>query len=71
VYIVLLLQEGADFVQPASRIQCNVAFGELVANFSDSYISDSIDTVVPVLVDMLGDIPFLRFEKTLAWDGAV
>jgi len=63
-------KEEIDSLQPASRIQCNIAFGELVVNFSDTYISNSIHTVVPVLVDMLQGIPFLRFDRTLSWDGA-
>jgi hypothetical protein len=64
------LREKLISFQPASRIHCNIAFGELVVNFSDTYISNSIDTVVPVLVGMLQDIPFLRFDRTLSWDGA-
>jgi hypothetical protein len=72
VYQALLFKERliSYFLQPASRIHCNIAFGEFVVNFSDSYISSSIDTVVPILVDMLRDIPFLRFDRTLSWDGA-
>lgn len=67
---LLLAGRGNNLIQPASRIKCNIAFGELVVNFSDSHISNCIDTVVPVLVEMLRDIPFLRFDKTLSWDGA-
>ena len=70
VHWALLFREEIDFIQPASRIHCNIAFGEFVVNFSDTYISNSIDTVVPVLVGMLRDIPFLRFDRTLSWDGA-
>lgn len=65
----LLFKEETKFLQPASRIQCNIAFGELVVNFSDSYISNSIDTVVPLLIDMLRDHPFLTIDKTLSWNG--
>ncbi|KAF8798204.1 hypothetical protein BYT27DRAFT_7178838 [Phlegmacium glaucopus] len=51
----------------ASRVHCNIAFGELVVNFSDSHINESIDTIMPVLIDILRDIPCTDFDKSLSW----
>ena len=45
------------------------AFGELVVNFSDSHISDSVDTIIPVIIDLLFNIPFTDFDRSLSWDG--
>ena len=50
-------------------MHCNIAFGELVVNFSDSHICDSIDTIMPVLIDILNDIPYTDFDRSLSWDG--
>ncbi|KAG6909642.1 hypothetical protein DXG01_016424 [Tephrocybe rancida] len=50
-----------------SRVHCNIAFGELVVNFPDSYINESIDVLMPVLVDILNDVPFIDFDKCLSW----
>jgi hypothetical protein len=57
-------------LQSASRVHCNIAFGELVVNFSDSHIRNSIDTIVPVLIDILRNIPYTDFDKSLSWQGA-
>ncbi|KDR73543.1 hypothetical protein GALMADRAFT_227988 [Galerina marginata CBS 339.88] len=53
----------------ATRLQCNIAFGDLVINFPDSRISSSIDIVIPTLIDILRDIPYTDFDKSLSWIG--
>ncbi|KAE9409758.1 hypothetical protein BT96DRAFT_962286 [Gymnopus androsaceus JB14] len=53
---------------PASRVHCNIAFGELVVNFPDSHISENIDTLMPVLIDVLRDVPHIDFDKCLSWE---
>ncbi|PPQ71810.1 hypothetical protein CVT24_006200, partial [Panaeolus cyanescens] len=51
----------------ASRIQCSIAFGELVLSFSDSHMDKSVDTVLPILVNLLKDIPTIDFDQCLSW----
>jgi phosphatidylinositol 4-kinase A len=52
-------------MQSTSRIQCNIGFAELAVSLSDEYIA----TTIPVLIDMLRDIPYIGFDKCMAWDG--
>ncbi|KAF8077714.1 hypothetical protein FPV67DRAFT_1462774 [Lyophyllum atratum] len=51
----------------ASRVHCNIAFGELVVNFPDDHIKDTIDVLMPALLDVLNDVPFIEFDKCLSW----
>ncbi|KAJ8594622.1 hypothetical protein M405DRAFT_469254 [Rhizopogon salebrosus TDB-379] len=53
---------------PEARAHCNIAFGELVANFPDEHIAKQIDTLVPVLLDLLHDVPRMDFDRCLSWD---
>lgn len=55
--------------KPASRVHCNIAFGELVVNFPDIQIDNTIDTLIPVLIDVLRDVPYIDFDKCLSWEG--
>ncbi|KAG6868817.1 hypothetical protein C0993_009699 [Termitomyces sp. T159_Od127] len=50
-----------------SRVHCNIAFGELVINFPESHINNNIDVLMPVLTDILNDVPFIDFDKCLSW----
>lgn len=59
----------AHSTQPASTAHCNIAFGELIINFPDNYISESIETVISVLIDMLGSVPHIDFDQSLSWQG--
>ena len=52
-----------------SRVHCNIAFGELIVNFPESHINNNIDVLMPVLIDILNDVPFIDFDKCLSWDG--
>ncbi|KAK7034075.1 Phosphatidylinositol 4-kinase stt4 [Paramarasmius palmivorus] len=54
---------------PASRAHCNIAFGELVVNFPDSHIAETVDTLMPVLIDVLRDVPYIDFDRSLCWEG--
>jgi len=58
-----------NFIKPASRVHCSVAFGELVIKFPESQIKDNIDTLMLVLIDILRDVPFLDFDECLSWQG--
>ncbi|KAF8643783.1 hypothetical protein AX16_008802 [Volvariella volvacea WC 439] len=60
-------EERLRSFMPASRVQCNIAFGELVVNFSDAHISESLDTLLPVLLGILEDIPYIDFDRSLLW----
>lgn len=51
-----------------ARAHCNIAFGELVANFPDKHIADHINTLIPVLMDLLRDVPHVDFDRCLSWD---
>ncbi|KAF9475060.1 hypothetical protein BDN70DRAFT_996680 [Pholiota conissans] len=51
----------------ASRVHCNTAFGDLVVDSPGSRILDSIDTVMPVLIEILRDAPYVDFDKSLSW----
>lgn len=66
----LNFHEGMNYTQSANRIHCNIAFGELVVNFPDSHVSNSINTILPVLIDMLRDLPFIEFDRSFSWEGA-
>ena len=59
VFYVFLL------AQSASRVHCNIAFGELAYNIPPAHAANSAS----VLVDMLSDIPFIDFEHSLSWTG--
>ncbi|KAK0497081.1 hypothetical protein EDD18DRAFT_1165281 [Armillaria luteobubalina] len=62
-------EEGTDRVfMPASRVHCNIAFGELVFNFPESHISERIGTIMPVLIDVLRDVPYIDFDRCLSWE---
>lgn len=66
---ILPNSEHSSFCQPASRVHCNIAFGELVVNFPDVHIADAIDTLMPALIDVLRDVPFIDFDRCLSWEG--
>ncbi|EEB95937.1 hypothetical protein MPER_05014 [Moniliophthora perniciosa FA553] len=53
---------------PASRAHCNIAFGELVVKFPDSHIAKTVDTLMPVLIDVLEDVPYIDFDTSLSWE---
>ncbi|KAG8969691.1 phosphatidylinositol-4- kinase [Tulasnella sp. 419] len=59
-------QNGAEQTRafmPASRVHCNIAFGELACNVPASHAANSVS----VLVDVLQDIAYIDFEKSLQW----
>ncbi|KAF8579311.1 atypical/PIKK/PI4K protein kinase [Ramaria rubella] len=47
----------------SSRVHCNIGFGELAVNMAKSHS----DSTISVLIDILRDIPFIDFDKTLSW----
>ncbi|GLB34718.1 putative PI3 PI4-kinase family protein [Lyophyllum shimeji] len=51
----------------ASRVHCNIAFGELVVNFPDDHIKKNIDVLMPALLDVMNDVPFIDFDQCLSW----
>ncbi|KAG6820652.1 hypothetical protein H0H93_013851 [Arthromyces matolae] len=50
-----------------SRVHCNIAFGQLIVNFPESHITNNIDVLMPVLVNILNDVPFIDFDECLSW----
>ena len=51
-------------------MHCNIAFGELLFNFPEAHISQTIHNILPVLIDVLRDIPYIDFDRCLSWEGA-
>lgn len=51
--------------QSAATIQCNIGFAELAVNLSDEHSANTI----PVLIDILKDVPHIDFDSSLAWEG--
>lgn len=51
--------------QSASRARCNIGFSELSVNMSPALLHST----VPVLLDVLRDIPYIDFDMNLTWDG--
>ena len=52
-------------IQPTSRVHCNIGFAELAVNMPDTLV----DETVPVLIEILRDVPYIDFDRCLAWDG--
>ncbi|KAL1709656.1 hypothetical protein EV121DRAFT_194316, partial [Schizophyllum commune] len=52
---------------PATRVHCNIGFGELVVNFPDGRIASSNDSILPTLIGIAKDIPRVDFDKSLYW----
>ncbi|KAI8989762.1 atypical/PIKK/PI4K protein kinase [Trametes punicea] len=49
---------------PNSRVQCNIGFAELAINLPYAHVDDT----VPVLIDILRDVPYIDFDQCLSWD---
>src|SRR5438105_589402 len=58
-------------IQPATRVRCNIAFGDLVVNFPNPGVSKSIEIIVALLINILRDTPYVDFDRSLAWTGMV
>ena len=46
-------------------IQCNIGFAELAVNMPEAHVEQTI----PVLVDILRDVPYIDFDQCLFWEG--
>ena len=46
-------------------MHCNIGFAELAVNMPNPLL----DETVPVLIDILRDVPYIDFDRCLAWDG--
>lgn len=51
--------------QSASRVHCNIAFGEMASNIPPEHSTES----TAVLIEILKDIPYIDFENSLVWEG--
>ncbi|KAK7693961.1 hypothetical protein QCA50_003536 [Cerrena zonata] len=49
---------------PNSRVQCNIDFAELAVSLPDAHI----ESTVPVLIEILKDVPYIDFDHCLTWD---
>ncbi|KAG8958845.1 phosphatidylinositol-4- kinase, partial [Tulasnella sp. 425] len=48
----------------ASRVHCNIAFGEMAYNIPPEHSTES----TAVLIEILKDIPYIDFENSLVWE---
>ncbi|KAI0275884.1 atypical/PIKK/PI4K protein kinase [Russula aff. rugulosa BPL654] len=55
---------NANLEQRVFMARCNIGFAELSVNIS----STLLPTTVPVLLDILRDIPYIDFDMNLTWD---
>ncbi|KAL1947994.1 hypothetical protein VTO73DRAFT_13718 [Trametes versicolor] len=49
---------------PNSRVQCNIGFAELAVNLPHAHVN----ATVPVLIEILFDVPYIDFDRCLSWD---
>jgi phosphatidylinositol 4-kinase len=63
------VRDAEPILQPASRVQCNIAFGDMVKYSPLSYVKESIETLFPTLLEVLNDIPHVDFDPSLSWRG--
>ncbi|KAK2466763.1 hypothetical protein APHAL10511_001021 [Amanita phalloides] len=51
----------------SSGVRCNAAFSDMVLNAPISYLELHIDTLLPILTEMLTDIYRMDFERCIFW----
>lgn len=56
-------------LKASSTVHCNIAFGDMLLNAPVAYLELHIDDLLPILIDMLSDIPRTDFERRLSWTG--
>ena len=52
-------------LQSASKVHCHIAYGQLAVNLPAGHLSSAI----PVLIDILRDVPHVQFDPSLNWTG--
>ena len=57
--------ETGHTIQPASRANCHIGFAQVAASLPEPHV----ESVVPVLIEVLRDIPRMDFDQCLVWDG--
>ncbi|KAI0647399.1 atypical/PIKK/PI4K protein kinase [Trametes meyenii] len=57
-------EEAKRVFMPNSRVQCNIGFAELAVNLPNAHVSET----VPVLIDILRDVPYIDFDQCMSWD---
>lgn len=56
-------EAAAKVFMPASRINCNIAFGQFAFTAPESHV----DSTVTVLIGILRDVPHIDYERSLTW----
>ncbi|KAH9843165.1 atypical/PIKK/PI4K protein kinase [Rhodofomes roseus] len=56
--------EEARVFMSNSRVQCSIGFAELAVSLPDVHVEQT----VPVLVDILRDVPYIDFDQCLFWE---
>ncbi|CAE6494869.1 unnamed protein product [Rhizoctonia solani] len=56
-------QSNGTEPKPASRVNCNIAFGQFALNCPESHV----ESTVAVLIGILRDVPHIDYERSLAW----
>ncbi|KZT27321.1 atypical/PIKK/PI4K protein kinase [Neolentinus lepideus HHB14362 ss-1] len=49
---------------PDSRVYCNIGFAEISVHLSETLA----DSAIPILGDILRDVPFIEYDQCLSWD---
>ena len=62
-------QRAESPLQTSSAVHCNIAFGDMVLNAPVAYLELHIGELLPIMIDMLTDIPHTDFERRLSWTG--
>ncbi|EGO21127.1 hypothetical protein SERLADRAFT_475890, partial [Serpula lacrymans var. lacrymans S7.9] len=61
-------EDTSRMFMSASRVHCNIAYGELAIHFPTDIISEHTSTLIPTLIDILRGIPRTEFDQCLSWD---
>jgi len=74
VYMVRLsipffLASSSLCFQTVSRVQYNIAYGDMIKYSSPSYIAENAKSLFTTLLGVLNDVPRINFDPSLSWRG--
>lgn len=52
-------------LQSAPKVHCHIAYGQLAVNLPAGHL----ESAIPVLIDILRDIPHVQLDPSLNWTG--
>jgi len=76
VYMVRLstpsfLANNSLCFQTVSRVQYNIAYGDMIKHSSPSYIAENAKSLFTTLLGVLSDVPRINFDPSLSWRGCL